>query len=651
LAFLKYPNKTQKRCQGSIVYLDNDERKNYNQVMQKRLFLKLFFLFLFFSLFFLKTPLQASDEFFIETKITYRASFDAKMKVNHEVSLTNKLSNVYAQEYSFTIEGASPTNLYAWDELGSIDYQAFVQPDETKISLPFNQEVVGKDKTLHFGLSYNKDDLLKKTGDVWEVTIPKFVNSEKDENLNVILEVPKEFGHLAFISPTPISQEIKDDLQTFLFNRDQVSKSGVIAAFGEYQTFVFEINYHLQNSENKRVKTEVALPPDTNYQKMYYDEIEPQPENVVLDKNGNWLAQYILNPKQNLEIKAQGLAKVFAKPYRQFAPPADLKIFLQPTNYWPTENNLIKEKAKNLKNVEEIYQFVVNSLTYDYSRVREGAERLGALKALEEPDRATCMEFTDLFVTLARAANIPAREVNGYAYTTNPQLRPLSLVQDVLHSWPEYWDEKAGVWVQVDPTWQNTTGGVDYFHKLDLGHFSFVIHGEEDDYPYPAGAYKTSQKSGKDIIVNFGQFHENEPEEKIDLLFEMPELIASELKTKGDIKVLNDSAMALYDTQFKSKSEEVNLVFDEENVAVLPPFSYQKIPFILTCPHLFKTGSAKIIIEINDQIFEKIIRVESLLLSGLIVVIATISFSLIALYLILKIRRKKLTAQNRFDKI
>jgi hypothetical protein len=203
--------------------------------MRKRVLLNtLKFLSLFLLILFSSSSVKASEEFSISSKITYRASLDTKMKVSHEVALTNKLSNVYAQEYSFTIEGASPTNINAWDEFGSIDYQAFVQPEETRISLSFNQEVVGKDKTLRFGLNYNKDDLIKKTGDVWEVLIPKFVNSEKDESLSVSLEVPKEFGHLAFISPTPISQEVKDDFQIFLFNREQISKSGVIAAFGEY---------------------------------------------------------------------------------------------------------------------------------------------------------------------------------------------------------------------------------------------------------------------------------------------------------------------------------------------------------------------------------------------------------------------------------
>lgn len=609
--------------------------------MRKGLFSKLS-LFLFFLLFFFKTPLQASEEFSIETKITYQASLNAKMKVTHEVALTNKLSNVYAQEYSFTIEGPAPTNIYGWDEQGSINFQAYIQPEVTRISLPFNQEVVGKDKTNHFGLSYNKDDLLVKKGDVWEIIVPKFVSAEEDEELSVLLEVPKGFGQLAFISPTPVSQNLEGDYQSFLFSREQLAKSGVIAAFGEYQTFVFEITYHLKNSENKKIKTEIALPPDTSYQKVYYDSIKPEPEDVVLDENGNWLAQYRLNPQQSLEIKAEGLAKVFAQPYQKFSPPSSLEVFLQAVPNWPIDNQALQEKAQELKTVKQIYDFVVDYLTYDYSRVREGADRFGALRALEEPDRATCMEFTDLFVALARAAGIPAREINGFAYTTNAQLRPLSLVQDVLHAWPEYWDEKTGVWVQIDPTWQKTTGGVDYFDKLDLGHFTFVIHGSEDEYPYPAGAYKTDGTYGKDVKVEFGQFHESEPEEKVDLLFNVSNLIASELKNKGSLEVFNVSSMALYNLQLKTSTQGVNLSLERETIGALAPYSSQKIPFTLSSANFLKTGPAKITIETNNQTFEKNIRVESFLFSGLIVTIACVSLSLTAAYLIIKVRRKKI---------
>ena len=110
------------------------------------------------------------------------------------------------------------------------------------------------------------------------------------------------------------------------------------------------------------------------------------------------------------------------------------------------------------------------------------------------------MEFTDLFIALVRAAGIPARELDGYAHTSNTALRPLTLTKDILHAWPEYWDDRRG-WVMVDPTWENTTGGVDYFNKFDLNHFVFAVKGSSSEMPVPAGSYKFSGEDSDDVRV------------------------------------------------------------------------------------------------------------------------------------------------------
>jgi hypothetical protein len=204
---------------------------------------------------------------------------------------------------------------------------------------------------------------------------------------------------------------------------------------------------------------------------------------------------------------------------------------------------------------------------------------MGASMALENPSQAICMEYTDLFVALARAAGIPAREINGYAYTENPEIQPLSLVADVLHAWPEYWDNEKGVWVPVDPTWGSTTGGVDFFNKLDLRHFTFVIHGESSNRPYPPGSYKLGPNPQKDVFVNFGQL----PQEKKTT----PSLTAQAsgmfpvLGSTIVVKVTNPGPSALYDLP-------IEILFDDdvENtylVDELPPYASAeysaKIPF------------------------------------------------------------------------
>jgi len=116
------------------------------------------------------------------------------------------------------------------------------------------------------------------------------------------------------------------------------------------------------------------------------------------------------------------------------------------------------------------------------------------------------MEFTDMFIAIARAAGIPTREVQGYAYTQNERLRPLSLTLesgDILHAWPEYWDNERG-WIQVDPTWGSTSGGLDFFNKLDFNHITFVQRGLSPISPYPAGSFKSNgNQNKKDIDINF----------------------------------------------------------------------------------------------------------------------------------------------------
>lgn len=620
--------------------------------MNKKICHAIYLIILLFVIF--SQSVEASEEFLIESTITYQASLDSTLKVIQEVSLTNKLSNFYAREYSFVIEGEPPININAWDQVGEIKYRLKSDPQLSTISLPFNQEVVGKDKTLKFGLSYLKNDLIKKSGEVWEVTVPRFASEKEVDLLTVVLEVPLSFGKVAFISPSPLEQTQAQGKHIFRFTHDQIVHSGVVAAFGEFQSFDFQLTYHLENPEVSKIRTEIALPPDTSYQKVYYQKITPKPENVEVGQNGNWLAQYKLEPKQKLMIKVQGQAKVFAKPYRKFPSPENLSLFLQPSPHWPIEDLVLSQVAKNLKTPRQVYDFVVDKLTYDYSRVREGAERLGAKEAFNQPDRATCMEFTDLFVALARAAKIPAREINGYAYTTNPQLRPLGLAQDVLHAWPEYWDESSQTWIQIDPTWQSTTGGVDYFNKLDLGHFAFAIHGVESDYPPPAGAYKTQGEFSKDVQVDFGKFQEAE-ESQIEISFNLPKKIASETKTTGSFTVHNLSPAAVYDLALGVKTKGVQVVLvDTDKIGILPPFAHRSVPLELKSLGLFKTGPAEITITANNQEFKNPLTIECLLLKAAAVLIAFLGLSLTVTYLMIRIRKRKIDSLEdemiRFNK-
>ncbi len=117
--------------------------------------------------------------------------------------------------------------------------------------------------------------------------------------------------------------------------------------------------------------------------------------------------------------------------------------FLGSEKYIETDSEEIKLKALELKDssiiqtVENIYSFVNQNIEYaGYNPID-----VGALKALNS-GKGDCTEFSDLFVALCRANNIPARVVEGYTtdYFNTPK-----------HAWTEVYIKRYG-WVKFDPT-------------------------------------------------------------------------------------------------------------------------------------------------------------------------------------------------------
>ncbi len=228
--------------------------------------------------------------------------------------------------------------------------------------------------------------------------------------------------------------------------------------------------------------------------------------------------------------------------------------------------------------MRDIYSYVTGNLKYNYKRVVKGNQRLGASKILNSPDQAVCTEFTDLFIALAREKGIWAREIEGYGFSSDPNLRPLSLISDVLHAWPEYYDQVKNIWVPVDPTWENTSG-IDYFSSFDLNHIVFAIHGKQSDYPLPAGMYKTEDSKDIQIIAT-----NIEPDKKNNLkvwLDKLPSRLTEEEEIKGKIFLQNLGNTYLWQTPIKFFSQNIEVVPKEIIIPVLAPYQQGEFDFVL----------------------------------------------------------------------
>lgn len=521
-------------------------------------------LILFFSAFFLKPAVAfASSDFSASFVSNYVIDTNGRTNVVQKISLKNLTKNLFAKEYNLTLGTTKIDNIQASDSLGAIDPEIKKDTDSTLIHLVFNDKVVGSGKSLNFELDYSVDDIANKNGLIWEVNIPKISIEEDISSYKVTLKVPPEFGQLHYVTQKPISS----DNGVYQFEGGEAAKNGISLALGDFQIFNFALKYHLQNNSFFPTSAKVALPPDRDYQQMVFDRFDPTPTSIDVDPDGNYIANFSLKGKQKLAVTVAGQAKI-VEPHRELQKIPLEKIqpnqYLSSERYWEANDPAIVKLAKELKTPEAIYGFVSTNLKYDYNRLNEDKiERLGALGALKNKNSAICMEFTDLFIALARSAGIPARELNGYAYTQNKKLRPTSLgltsQNDVLHAWPEYWDKVSSRWIPVDPTWA-ATSGVDYFHKLDTNHFVFSIKGASPLGPLPAGTYKIpGEKNNGDVQIQFAnQDFQVTPDIEISAS-DLDSVPAGFSKT-GLIKVKNISNVAIFNGSLSLNSNDLKVL-------------------------------------------------------------------------------------------
>ena len=570
---------------------------------------------------FLATSAQAQTSqkpFAARVTATYTVTQDATTQVKLEIRLRNTTSLQYAEQFALQVNSPDVQNARVVDAEGEalpLDVSQTSASTNLTVQFPKENPVVGRDQERLFTLEYTSQDTASRYGEVLEVTIPRLADTDFYEQYSVIVVVPQLFGEPAWVRPEQYTLDRINDVQVLRFT--DVAKSGVSLLFGQQQTYDFLLRYHVSNPSQNPGIVEVALPPDTPWQKVWYESITPRAESLRLDADGNWIAQFRLAGQATQDIVAQGQVVLFATPEVKVPQSSPLleasdewwrsregSPWLQSQSYWPTDKAIIQQAAKDNTSAESIYNFVVETLQYNSTRARQSSSvsRLGAMGALQDPSNALCQEYTDVFIALARTAGIPARRVTGYAVNQESVLRPLSLVSDVLHAWPEYYDVQRGQWIPVDPTWGDTTGGVDYFHKFDLRHIVFARQGVSDTLPLAAGQYKLGGEEGSDVLVNIASQSAVPSVADLSIRLE-PVQDFSWLGQPRRLRIVveNSSGIARYNTEVTTQVTGAAAV--DKNNWVIPtilPFQTVTHEIELSGPDWFQAQKAKVTTKVDN---------------------------------------------------
>jgi len=229
----------------------------------------LFLVFLFLLLFTSPITVNAEGEFTTDYDVIYEVKETGATEVINKITLTNVFSNLYATSYSVVLDSMSPKNIKAFDLNGPLEINEVVNGSKTSLEVKFKDQVVGKDKSRTFWISFEESSFAVRTGEVWEISIPRISEEAKFSSYYVTILVPEKLGQEAYISPNPRGKTNQNGYLKYVFNREDVEKTGIVAGFGEFQVFSFSLNYHLENPLSKSATTEITLPPDTAYQRVY----------------------------------------------------------------------------------------------------------------------------------------------------------------------------------------------------------------------------------------------------------------------------------------------------------------------------------------------------------------------------------------------
>lgn len=558
-----------------------------------------------FLFFLFPSVCRASDKFEISNRITYTVMNNGKTKVTEQISLRNKTSDFYPSMQTLSYSGISLGNFQIIDAKGEYEPEVETKDNLTTVTVKIREQNVGLGAVTKFTLAYETLDLVSQENTVWQIIIPGFKNNQTVDNLTLELKLPSDFPEAQYVSLEPKTKWVWDG--------KELRGRGVILIFGQEQFYRVKLNYAINNPDLSPVYSSIPVPPETAYQKVAIESLSKNPSFAEEDPDGNWLFWYELAGRQSMKITVNFLVKLVFNPEGKKVILSNLekKTYTSSQEFWDYKS-WQESKDKTLltkRSVKEIYDFVISRLTYDFGRLAKPPKRYTASEILTKPENAICTDFTNLFIALARQNGIAAREVDGYAFSENQKIQPASREKDILHAWPEFYDENRKIWIMVDPTWEKTTGGVDYFNKLDLNHITFVKKGISSVKPLSPGNYKIDDFKSKDIDVSFvskEEFnHALNSSTAVDVIIDIPEILVSGFANSGKIIIKNISKKPVENIPVEVKF--INLKSDnwQKNISRLIPFQQYEIPLQFQSVNFWEKTDGQIEVTVGQKMITK----------------------------------------------
>ena len=481
---------------------------------------KLLTIFLFIGIFSIipSKVFASSNPFEVNYNILYTITKAGTARVAYHINITNLTQSEYASSYTLSLTNTDVSNITVIDSSGvSLPFTSSSNSSSTSIVTNFPQASYGYGSGENWYINFDTSQVSKIQGKLLNIAIPGFQQKSLIQSIHTQVIVPNQFGGINYVSPVN-PQITKGVNNTYIsFNSSQsYTKEGILIVMGNFQLFKFKFQYKLDNTDPLfKQQYKIVVPADFSTQSVLFSKISPTPQQTYIDSDGNYVLVYILSPKQQYNVQVIGEAKVLSTynalntPYvtKKALSSSEYKIYTAQQPYWQVANPFIHNLAvkitqgdnTNLSKALSIENYVASHLTYNQKAIfDQNRQRLGAIRALEDPTNAICQEYVDVFITLARSVGVPARMIAGYGDPPNINVNPLP--PDILHAWVQFYSSDYG-WVNADPTWQSTSGNLNFFGNVGSSHFTLVRYGISSVNPPLILSFVKEKNPGNNINI------------------------------------------------------------------------------------------------------------------------------------------------------
>ncbi len=486
--------------------------------------------------------LTYNNEYFLENTDSIRVINTHVIKNNSEDTILRKENTevfviTHLKSNLDTLKSSVDT-IKVTAEGKTLPFEIEYQGDYAFVKVEYPRKVLNND-SLVILLEYQNFGLLEKAGMLYDIYIPgvpkdtEFELENQTIKLNTTVYINDAiFPEENFVLPKPSAETLLDNgYKKYFFDSETILGKTIWIQRGLKQFYQFKLTQKftptMGNDIGLRNEYALVLPRDVDnleiYQKVYFDQIQPLPDWIEKDADGNLIAYFKIPSSLSGEIVVTGIVEVgITGDVLDEASSGSLADYditaldyaLGSAEYWEVDSLEIKKEASELLgNKTNVYQILDNTFDFvtdsiDYSDIKRLGinQRQGALRTLQNGS-GVCMEYADLFLALARAQGIPTRAVFGYGFDPREE----SSSQQT-HQWVTSYIPKLNKWYDLDVTWGDSGqvaegGNLNHFytHIVSSGpnalpDVSVNIFGTKDEVSLPQ--YEITAKSEEPNIVN-----------------------------------------------------------------------------------------------------------------------------------------------------